>query len=63
MEYFREVEKTGKELLITDRGTPVLELVPYREDPDAALKALRESVLKYTAPTKPVGDDDWECNA
>jgi len=30
---------------------------------EAALKALRESVVKYTAPTKPVGDDEWDSNA
>lgn len=62
LELFRQVERTGQPIIITDRGTPVLKLAPYREDPDAALNALRESVVKYTAPTKPVGDDDWESN-
>jgi prevent-host-death family protein len=60
LELFRQVERTGKALIITDRGAPVLKLTPYREDPEAALKVLRESVVKYTAPTKPVGADDWE---
>ncbi len=60
LELFREVERTGKTLIITDRGAPVLKLTPYRADPDSALKALRESVVKYTAPTRPVGVDDWE---
>ena len=60
LELFRQVERTGKPIIITDRGTPVLKLGPYREDPEGALKMLRESVVKYTAPTKPVGDEDWE---
>lgn len=33
LEYFREVEKTGKELIVTDHGKPVLKIVPYSEDP------------------------------
>ncbi len=28
--YFREVEKTGKELIISDRGKPVLKITRYR---------------------------------
>ncbi len=60
LELFRQVERTGQPIIITDRGTPVLKLTPYHEDPAAALNVLRESVVKYTAPTKPVADDDWE---
>ena len=60
LELFRQVERTGQPIIITDRGTPVLKLMPYREDPHAALRVLRDSVVKYEAPTKPVGEDDWE---
>jgi len=60
LELFRHVERTGKPLIITDRGTPVLTLAPYRPEPDSALQLLRESVVKYHAPTKPVADSDWE---
>lgn len=60
LELFREVERTGQPIVITDRGTPVLKLSPYAEDPTAALRVLRESVVKYNAPTEPVGDGDWE---
>lgn len=60
LELFRQVERTGKPITITDRGKPVLRLVPYREDPEAAVRMLRETVVKYRAPTKPVGDDEWE---
>lgn len=60
LEYFREVERTGQELVITDRGRPVVKLVPYRADPGRALLALRETVVRYDAPTEPVGDEEWE---
>lgn len=60
LELFRQVERTGQPIVITDRGTPVLKLMPYREDPGAALRVLRESVVKYDGPTKPVGENDWE---
>ncbi|MBI2403587.1 MAG: type II toxin-antitoxin system Phd/YefM family antitoxin [Gemmatimonadetes bacterium] len=60
LEYFRQVERTGQPLVITDRGTPVLKLVPYREDPAAVLRVLRDTVVKYQAPSKPVGEEDWE---
>jgi prevent-host-death family protein len=58
--YFREVEQTGRDLLITDRGTPVLKLVPYRSDPRAALRVLRDTVVRYEAPSEPVDADAWE---
>ena len=35
---------TGQPIIITDRGMPVLKVSPFRADPDAALKVLRESV-------------------
>ena len=60
LEYFRQVERTGKELVITDRGKPVLKVTPYTRDPGEALKALRGSVIRYDDPTEPVGTEDWE---
>lgn len=60
LEYFREVERTGRELVVTDHGRPVVKIVPYREDPSAALVELRETVVRYDAPTEPVGAEDWE---
>ena len=60
LQYFREIEKTGKELIISDRGKPGLKIVPYKENPEEALKALRNTVIKYEDPTEPVGFEDWE---
>ena len=60
LELFRQVERTGKPVIITDRGKPVLRLVPYQDDPESAVRVLRDTVAKYRAPTKPVADTDWE---
>ena len=60
LEFFREIEKSGKSLIITDRGKPVLKIVPYSEDPAESLRLLRNSVVKYQDPLEPVGLDDWE---
>jgi len=60
LQYFREVERTGKALVITDRGKPVLKIVPYSEKPSETLRMLRNSVVKYENPTEPVGLNDWE---
>jgi len=60
LKYFRHVEESGKELIITNHGKPTLKIVPFSEDPFEALKALRNSVIKYEDPTAPVGLEDWE---
>jgi prevent-host-death family protein len=60
LEFFREVERTGRDLIVTDRGRPVLRISPYRPDPDEGLLELRESVVRYDAPLEPVGAEDWE---
>ncbi|HKI94417.1 MAG TPA: type II toxin-antitoxin system prevent-host-death family antitoxin [Gemmatimonadales bacterium] len=60
LELFREVERTGQELIITDRGRPVLKVVPFKADGAPALSALRETVVRYDAPTRPVAEEDWE---
>ncbi len=60
LKYFREVEKTGKEIIISDRGKPVLKIVPYKSNPEEVLKDLRNTVIKYDDPTEPIGLKDWE---
>lgn len=60
LDYFRQVEQSGEPLVITDRGRPVLEIVPFRGDPDEARHALAGSVLGYEKPTEPVAAEDWE---
>jgi prevent-host-death family protein len=63
LEYFRMVERTGRELVITDHGKPVIKIVPYRKDPSELLLELRDSVVRYEAPTEPVGEEYWDEDA
>jgi prevent-host-death family protein len=60
LEYFRRIQRTGQPLVITERGRPVLEVVPYREASRRALRLLRGSVIRFERPTDPVGIEEWE---
>jgi antitoxin (DNA-binding transcriptional repressor) of toxin-antitoxin stability system len=60
LEYFRRIELTGEELVITDHGRPVLKVVPYVADTEECFRGLRNTVLKYEAPLDPVGLEEWE---
>lgn len=60
LEYFRKIEQTGEELVITDHGRPVLKIVPFVADPEECFRGLRNTVQKYDAPLAPVGSEDWE---
>ncbi len=60
LKYFREVEKTGKPIIITDREKPALKIIPFADDPVSALKALGNSAIEYEDPLEPVGLEDWE---
>ena len=56
----REVQRTGQALVITDRGKPVLRVVPYEQGADAHLARFRGLIKRYEQPLEPVGVDDWE---
>lgn len=60
LEYFREVEGGAGEIVITDRGRPVLKLVRYLADGETPESSLRDTVLRYDDPTLPVAEEDWE---
>ena len=60
LEYFRQIEQTGEELIITDHGRPVLKVVPYSDDPEMWFKGLRNTVLRYENPMDPVAEGEWE---
>lgn len=60
LEYFRLIEESGETLIITDRGKPVLKVMPYTANTEDQLKILRSSVLKYDEPTQPVALEDWQ---
>jgi prevent-host-death family protein len=58
LEQLRRVEKEKKPLIVTHRGKPVVQIVPYHEDPLQMLQALRGSVIAYREPTQPV-EEVW----
>ncbi|AWN17511.1 type II toxin-antitoxin system Phd/YefM family antitoxin [Salinisphaera sp. LB1] len=60
LEYMRQVETSGESVVITDRGRPTVEIRRYRSDQRPPLEILKGSVIDFTAPTEPVGDEDWE---
>ena len=60
LEYFRQVEITGREIIITDRGNPTVKIVPFLEEPSEILELIRDSVVKYERPLDPVGEGEWE---
>ena len=60
LEYFRKVEASGEPLVITDRGRPVLRLVPYEQDASAHLARFRGLIRRFDRPLDPVADDEWE---
>jgi antitoxin (DNA-binding transcriptional repressor) of toxin-antitoxin stability system len=60
LKYFRQIQESGQELIITDHARPVIKIVPFREEPHVILKELRNSVIRYDSPFDPVGCNDWE---
>ena len=60
LEYLRRVETSGEELIVTDRGHPVIRIMPVRRIQADARALLRGALLKYDDPTEPVAVDDWE---
>ena len=51
---------TGRPLVVTNRGRPVLEVRPVAEKRVDPRELLRGSVLYYERPFDPVGEEDWE---
>ena len=60
LQYFRDIQESGQELIITDHGKPVLKISPFSEDSQSVLEELRNSVTFYEDPLEPVGVSDWD---
>lgn len=60
LEYLRDVESSGKPIIITDHGKPTIEVRPYLNTERSPLDILKNSVKEYIDPDEPVGVDDWE---
>lgn len=61
LEYFREIERTGKELIVTDHRKPVLKIIPLERKPESTesvFKSYRDRVVYYEELTTPT-TDEW----
>lgn len=61
LEYFRRVEKTGKEIIVTDRHIPVLKVVPIRtpKKPSEVFGKFMKRVKYHGDITEPT-TSEWE---
>ena len=60
LEYFREIEKTGEELIITDRNKPVLRVVPFKPKKNLAqLFADSRGKVVYGEESNLPTSDEW----
>jgi antitoxin (DNA-binding transcriptional repressor) of toxin-antitoxin stability system len=60
LKYFRDIQESGQELIITDHAKPVLKISPIKDEPIDVLRELRNSVIRYEDPLEPVAQYDWE---
>lgn len=60
LEVLREIERSGKSRIITDRGKPTIEVRKLRKTDQSPLEILKGTVLEYNAFDEPVGADDWQ---
>lgn len=60
LEFFRQVEASGKHIIVTDNGRPAIEVRRYKADQRTPLERLRGSVIEVTEPFSPVGEEEWE---
>lgn len=62
LELLREVESSGRSLIVTDHGKPTLEVRPFHPSNADPLAALKGTVVKYDDPMAPVADTEWEAS-
>jgi len=60
LEYFRKVEETGVELVVTDKNEPVLRIVPFeKRTPSADLFADVRGRVEYREDILAPTTDEW----
>jgi len=45
LQYSREIQETGHEIIISDRGKPVVKIIPFSENSKTVLEELKNSVI------------------
>lgn len=59
LEVFREIEKTGQPVIVTDRGKPVLRVEPYRQPVDAGM-VFSDLTPVYHADILAPTEEEWD---
>lgn len=54
------MQEKRREILITDRGRPVVRISPVGEADETELQELRGLVVRYVDPLEPVDSEEWE---
>ena len=64
LEYFRKVEETGEEMVVTDHHRPVLKVVPYKEHKSFkdTFASYQGKAIYFTPVTEPE-TEEWGDNA
>lgn len=60
LDYLRRVERNKESIIVTDRGRPVAQILPFTESKQDQMGSLKGSILHYVDPMEPVGLEDWE---
>ena len=60
LEIMRNIEASGDDVIITAHGKPCLVIKKYNSNKTSPIDLLRSSVIEFSSPTDPVGDDEWE---
>ena len=60
LDYLRRVERNKESIIVTDRGRPVAQILPFSESKQDRMNDLKGSILHYVDPLEPVGLEDWE---
>lgn len=61
LEIFRQIEKTGTPVVITDNGKPALTVTRYQPPTADTLASVAGSVLRFDDPLAPV-DEAWDAH-
>ncbi len=59
LQFIEEVSKIGEPLVITKKGVPISQLVPYRQEPSTLFGALKGSITVKSDILAPI-ENNWE---
>lgn len=61
LEYFRKIEQTGEELIVTDNGKPVIKVSPFKKNKDIGeIFADAKGKMKYSEDLTTSTISEWK---